>query len=496
MKQIITTIFYIAAAAFVAGCSKDEVNNISENDILIEVEAPQTDGWSTENIAGTRSDETNIAKLEGEDGLDMTVNTQPDYTETPTDKATTRWANMDDNTTFRVVAYKCTAAASISTANYAGYGDYTLSGSIVKTTKSLALPVGTYTFICYSYGSSTAIAAFSNSSTSVSASNGQNFMTYVLPNITINITGGKYTLSNIVFKHRCARYRIQAIAQNGRMGNITACSGTVTLPNYNATYTFVNDAFVTHATSAATNVTWSNPNAMNVYSDYIYLLPQSSASITINLNPTIGQKAFTNKSITLTGLTFNVNGSFRSDVSFTTTEGYIIGGAMWANGNLYKSGSTYLFYDKTESYGATIENGNLFRTNSPNPYPDRTSSISDWTEANDPCRKLTSAPNKWRLPLYVETLLLSANYIRDATLNGVAGYKFGNVLFLPYSGYTSIEYNKFIDNTTRGLLWCTTPGKAFVYASINYNNGQSIFGYASWDQYPNNYYGIRCVRNI
>ncbi len=489
MKQIITTIFYIAATVFVAGCSKDEVKNILENDILIEVKAPQTDGWSTENIIGTRSEETNIAKQEGEDGLDMTVSTQPDYTETPTDKATTRWVNMDDNTTFRVVAYKCTAAASISTANYAGYGDYTLSGSTVKDTKSLVLPMGTYTFICYSYGSSTAIAAFSNSSTSVSASNGQNFMTCVLPNITINNIGSKYTLSNIVFKHRCARYRIQAIAQSGRMGNITACSGTVTLPNYNATYTFVNDAFVTHATSAATNVTWSSPNAMNVYSNYVYLLPQSSVNITINLNPTIGQKAFTNKSITLTGLTFNANGSFRSDVSFMTTEGYIIGGAMWANGNLYKSGSSYLFYNSTESYVPSTESGAFFTCNNLNPYPDTTRPNSTWTEVNDPCRKLTSAPSKWRLPQSTEIdKLIASGYISNTTLNGVTGFKFGNVLFLPYSGYIP-QQSQYTENGIRGLLW-STPGTVFIYT---YNGNMDLI---QWSQFPQNCYGVRCVRNI
>ena len=58
----------------------------------------------------------------------------------------TRWANMEDNITFRVIAYKCADAANISTANYAGYGDYRLSGSSVQTNKKLSLLIGTYTF--------------------------------------------------------------------------------------------------------------------------------------------------------------------------------------------------------------------------------------------------------------------------------------------------------------------------------------------------------------
>lgn len=64
---------------------------------------------------------------------------------------------------------------------------------------------------------------------------------------------------------------------------------------------------------------------MSVYSGYIYLLPQTSANATVKLNLTIGGKAFTNKSVTLSGLTLTANNTYYTNVSFTTTEGYIIG---------------------------------------------------------------------------------------------------------------------------------------------------------------------------
>ena len=172
-------------------------------------------------------------------------------------------------------------------------------------------------------------------------------MTYVKPGVVINNIGSRYTLSGIVFKHHCARYRVQAIAQAGRMGTITACAGTVTLPKHNATYTFTNGTFTIQATTGSINLTWDNPNAMSAYSGYIYLLPQTSASVTVKLNLTIGGKAFTNKSVTLSGLTMAANNTYYSNVSFTTTEGYIVGGALWANGNLYKSSNQYLFYSVT-----------------------------------------------------------------------------------------------------------------------------------------------------
>lgn len=325
-------LFHISVVLLIIGCGKyeDSIENPSPNNILVEVEAPQTNGWSTEEIAGTRSGITKTVKQKGEYDLNMEVSTLYYPAGYATDEAATRWANMEDNITFRVIAYKSATATEISTANYAGYGDYKLSGSSVQTTKSLILPMGTYTFIVYSYGNSSAITTFTNSSTSVPVTNGQNFMTYVKAGVSINNTGSKYTLSNIVFKHHCARYRVQAIAQAERMGIITACTGTVTLPKHNATYSFTNNALTAQAGSGTINITWSSPNAMSVYSNYTYLLPQTSASVTIKLNLTIGNKPFSNRSTTLSGVTLNANNTYYNNVSFTTTEGYIIGGNIWA----------------------------------------------------------------------------------------------------------------------------------------------------------------------
>ena len=407
---------------------------------------------------------------------------------TATEGASTRWANVDDNITFRVVAYKSATAAGISTANYAGYGDYKLSGSSVQTTKSLILPVGTYTFIVYSYGNSSAITAFTNSSASVPVTNGQNFMTYVKAGVAINNIGSTYTLGNIVFKHHCARYRVQAIAQAGRMGAITACAGTVTLPRHNATYSFTNNTLTAQDGSGTINVTWNSPNAMSVYSNYTYLLPQASASVTVKLNITIGAKGFTNRSATLSGLTFSANNTYYSNISFSTTEGYIVGGVIWANGNLYKSNGQYLFYNSTEIYGGS---GSCFICNSPEPYPTQTMPTSAWAAENDPCRKLTNAANKWRMPTLTEIQqLANSGFTTDVILNGVKGNKFGGVLFLPYSGYWPQSNIGHVESGERGLFW-STPGTAMIFSP-----GYNIVGYTGWNEFPQNGYTIRCVRNI
>ena len=483
-------LFHISVVLLIIGCGKyeDSIENPSPNNILVEVEAPQTNGWSTEEIAGTRSGITKTVKQKGEYDLNMEVSTLYHPAGYATDEAATRWANMEDNITFRVIAYKSATATEISTANYAGYGDYKLSGSSVQTTKSLILPMGTYTFIVYSYGNSSAITTFTNSSTSVPVTNGQNFMTYVKAGVSINNTGSKYTLSNIVFKHHCARYRVQAIAQAERMGIITACTGTVTLPKHNATYSFTNNALTAQAGSGTINITWSSPNAMSVYSNYTYLLPQASASVTVKLNITIGAKGFTNRSATLSELTFSANNTYYSNISFSTTEGYIVGGVIWANGNLYKSNGQYLFYNSTEIYGGS---GSCFICNSPEPYPTQTMPTSAWAAENDPCRKLTNAANKWRMPTLTEIQqLANSGFTTDVILNGVKGNKFGGVLFLPYSGYWPQSNIGHVESGERGLFW-STPGTAMIFSP-----GYNIVGYTGWNEFPQNGYTIRCVRNI
>ena len=463
------------------GCSKDEAEAISGNSILIEVEAPRTNGWSTEENVGTRSNKT--IKEEGKDGLDMEVSTQSD-SNTQTEQVTTRWSNLEDGIIFRVIAYKCTSATDITTTNYAGYGDYQLSGATVKTIKSLALPVGTYTFICYSYGSSAAIAAFANSSTSISATNGQNFMTCVKPNITINNLGSKYTLSDIVFIHQCVQYRILAKAQSGRMGNITACSGTLTLPNNSMTYSFTNDVCTTNKVAGNLNISWNSSNAMSAYSNYVYILPVNSQNIAISLNPTIGGKAFNGKSTTLSNLAFIKNKLYYSTISFTTTQGYILRGAFWAGGNLYYNGSFGFYgnmYDTNPDRGLNFWRwGSLYPTGAYIEAP-------TWPQSNDPCRKVSPADN-WRLPTTTEYASLIKGSTAYTTLNSKIGLLIDNMLFFPATGYFAGANPDIIVTPTRGLYWAQGRGTMLDFVVNVYNpmtNGSD---------HADNFMVIRCVR--
>lgn len=483
MGRKIRDIFYIAAILLAAGCGKEEeTENVCSDGILIEVEAPQTNGWSTEEITGTRSGREKAIEVKGKDGLDMEISTLHDNgaTGTAEGEATTRWANMDDNIVFRVVAYKSATAAGISTSNYAGYGDYKLSGSTVQTVKSLVVPAGTYTFIFYSYGNSNAIAAFTNGSVSVPATNGQNFMTYVKPGVVINNIGSRYTLSGIVFKHHCARYRVQAIAQAGRMGTVTACAGTVTLPKHNATYTFTNGAFTTQATTGSINLTWDNPNAMSAYSGYIYLLPQTSANVTVKLNLTIGGKAFTNKSVTLSGLTMAANNTYYSNVSFTTTEGYIVGGALWANGNLVYTSGQYTNHSNTMYCSKAANASDYFTYN--NPIPNNAELVTTWSDSRDPCRKVAPA-NTWRTPTTTDSKNLLSTGAKSQTSYTI----YGEVLKLPFSsfmrfteGHPHEPYFDFV-----GYYLTTT------YPTCLQNGGIGLYSTDETLAFP-----IRCIRNL
>lgn len=449
MKQIIRIILYIASAILISGCSKDEVQSLQKTNIQIEVEAPLTNGWHTESNIGTRSCEINTVRQESKNGLGIQINTQPDFEATTMVQTTTRWTNLNSKTTFRVVAYKSATAEGISTSNYVDYGDYKLSDSTVETARSLTLPIGTYTFICYSYGNSTDISAFTNTLTSVSATNGQNFMTCVKEGISINNIGSKYTLSDIVFKHHCARYVISVEAQRGKISNVTACSGTLTLPNKDATYSFTTNAFTTDDSTCDLNVSWKNPNNMTVCSKYVYVLPIESKTVKIKLNSTVGGRAFSNKSFSLTKQSFNNGASYCSHISFTLKEGYLVGGAIWAPGNLYYDGS---FKNQQTMYAfSTNASSGYWQWDTLYPNSSTSPSTTSWTD-NDPCRKIAPT-GTWKLPSKNTYDTLIKETVVYSTLGGRNGVLFGNTLFIPAASYYARGNDVPLGTDLRGIYW-------------------------------------------
>ena len=86
--------------------------------------------------------------------------------------------------------------------------------------------------------------------------------------------------------------------------------------------------------------------------------------------------------------------------------------------------------------------------------------------------------------------LANSGFMTDVILNGVKGNKFGGVLFLPYIGYWPQSNIVHVESGERGLFW-STPGTAMIFSP-----GYNIVGYTGWNEFPQNGYTIRCVRNI
>lgn len=453
MKRTINNIIFLITVFYIAGCSTDEADKSFPDGILIDVKMPLIDGWNTKINNYTRNDATIKKSEKEENGFNIVIGTGVDTISTGLNNTTTRWTNIDDNTTFRVIAYDCNSASDISTSNYKGYGDYRLlSGNTVETIKSLVLPTGTYTFVCYSYGDSSIMEPFSNTSTNTIATNGQNFMTCIKQGITINnIIGSKYLLDNVIFIHRCARYVISIEAQEGRISNVTACSGTLTLPNKSATYSFETDAFITtDSTPYELLLTWNNPNDISVRSNYTYVIPFTSRNVEIKLNSTVGGRLFSNKAFSFTNQTFNSGTAYCSHISFKITEGYLVGGTVWAPGNLYYDGTNFKNYTNTLEYSsdrsiAYWHWGAL--------YPGVLNSgytVFVWDE-NDPCKRVNPV-GTWRLPSTDNfRSLIEKEPIRYETLNDEVVVVFGNTLLLPTPGI--FVYDMSSEPKLRGSYW-------------------------------------------
>lgn len=148
----------------------------------------------------------------------------------------------------------------------------------------------------------------------------------------------------------------------------------------------------------------------------------------MQLNLTIGGIVFTNKNISLSGLTLTTNNTYYTNVSFTTTEEYIVGGALWANGNLVYTSEQYTNHSNTMYCSKAANASDYFTYN--NPIPNNSELVTTWSDSRDPCRKVAPA-NTWRIPTVTDIknrLSTGAKLKNDYTI-------FGEVLKLPFSSF-------------------------------------------------------------
>lgn len=379
------------------------------------------------------------------------------------------------NVRFRLLAYK----SSISTANYVGQCDYltSSSGVAVAQTATLKLLPGNYVFVCYSYGSNAALAAFNGASaTTISVQNGQDFMTWMSGTVSVTLDSkGQFTLSGVSFTRQCAQLEIcvQATGFPNNNNNVTACAATVSgLSNTPANWSIgANDITIT-GTSGSINVTWSSINSPTVYSNKVIILPASSRQVTVKLTTLrVNSEDYDNKvSVKTAARKFVRGGSYRITLKVEPNS-IPACNYNWAKANLKSSGvfapsqtdyGGYFGWNTTSTAANTYNNGN-------------------YSEANDPCYHVAPI-GTWYTPSEAQLKNL-------ADCNRASGFENGwyfanRAIFLPAAGSRdSVGKN--------GYYWSRTPGGSYGSRLRFGNDGDVNIG-ASSKRYVG--HSVRCVK--
>lgn len=257
------------------------------------------------------------------------------------------------NVSFRLLAYK----NSISTANYAGQCDYLTNGSGVAAaqTPSLKVPPGKYVFVCYSYGTNAALAAFNGASESrLSIQSGQDFMTWKSAVISVipDITKGQYSLSGITFTRQCSQLEICVEASGfPKSNNVTSCAANVYgLSNSPSTWVIGDSDISTSGTSGIVSITWPGINSPTVYSNKAIILPASNRTVSVGLTTfrANNNTNYDNKVLATTAERQFVKGGYYRITLKVESNSLPACGYSWARANLKSSG---VFESSYSAYG-------------------------------------------------------------------------------------------------------------------------------------------------
>ncbi len=396
------------------------------------------------------------------------------------------------NMQFRVVAYKNN---SITAANYAGTAVYSTNASgiasIVANTATPAavsgqwvLRPGTYAFVFYSYGTNSAPAALSgNWSTTVT--HNQDFMLCQKTGVDVKAdVSGQCLLSGISFSRQCAQLQLCVVAKEFNNNTVQQCAATISgLSNSPVTWNASQTTLPVTGTSGTLNVAWTNPNATTVNSNVYKVLPQTSRTLTIKFTTLkIGNGQMNNAiTVSATSRIFSAAGNYKITVSIVPN--YIsVGGAKWARGNLYQSGSNYYFEAAQQNYHTGVNGGGYFGWNTTNSAKGNYNSGS-YSTANDPCYKVVP-PNTWATPTRAQLEnLKNSGYVHSTNPEG--GWFGGSQgVFLPAPGYRN-DKDQMIQVGGDSDYWSTEPG---VYLAFN----RTLCGMYSYDRRGG--LCIRCVK--
>lgn len=414
---------------------------------------------------------------------------------TPVSTLRTRANSPLANVHYRLLAY----TGEISKANFAGQGEYktdeTGKGSVVG--EQLLLPEGHYTFVCYSYGKNEEIPLFDGTSTLLTVTQGDEFMSCIQTNIEVKEgPEGEFVLNNL-YVRQCARVVIEVSATGFADNAIAACAATLNNLNDNSvTWDFsTSSALPITGTSGSANFTWDTLNDETVTSAEQIVLPTNNRSLSITLTSlTIGTENFDNTVMDYSNVQLNPAGNYKITVSLERN--YIpVGGYKWAKGNLYKDGVEYYFEATQEGFHEGLTGGTYFDWNSLEAGIG-TQNKQDYDYAKDPCSKVAPA-GTWKTPSKEEFIGLITN--TNATWDNTAkGIWFGTEpyrVFLPAIGVRSPDSPPLVINTGEFAYYSSKDGSQFPYYYNACLNIDKSFGAIVVDEMDRTLgMPIRCVK--
>lgn len=392
---------------------------------------------------------------------------------------------------FRLLAYRGT---TISSANYAGQGDYETdeNGKGTAVGEQLYLPTGPYTFLCYSYGKNEPIEAFDEGSTIIKVLQGDDFMTCRQSVVVEENADGNFVVNND-FVRQCAKVTLEVSTTGFPDNNIAVCAAKMNNLNDNTinwNFSSTTTLPVT-GTSGSANFSWTALNDTLVTSEPQIIFPVSSRDLIVEMtNLKIGSDDIKGVVMRYSGVEFSAACEYK--VIIALERNYIpVGGYKWAKGNVYKDLDGFHIEPTQGSYHPGMYEGSYFEWNTTE-IGLGTRNQGEYNYASDPCSQITPK-GTWQTPSRLETVALAEVYEWDLDAEGIWFGTAPNRVFLPAVGARAY-------NGTGSPIY-DNDGTYALYSlrdySPRYNQVLSIDQYGVyWLPNMNRAYGlpIRCVK--
>ncbi|MDR2228307.1 MAG: fibrobacter succinogenes major paralogous domain-containing protein [Flavobacteriaceae bacterium] len=410
---------------------------------------------------------------------------------------------------FRVIAYRQ------SNGNFHTYQDYTIG----QTATPMMLDNGAaYNIVCYSYGTSSLPAISAGEQTNISSAqvnyddNNRDFMYQ-----NIAFTPNNYTNNtlNITLRHKVAQ--ITTILNSVGLGNITAISGGILSPHYsNGVYSLssgVMSGRTTSSSGAILNFSSSGFPGVTQTADPVFVNADTGGSVagSFSASVTIGGKTNT---INLPN-SFKITPENKSNLTINLQNcgAYLgPGNTLWKDFMCHNMGADNTadsFAPSAAIHGAKYQWG--ANTNEVGRYYSQANDQSNsaaiagwnttgkangsWSDASktatDPC------PTGFRVPTQAQWQAVINNNVKTSVgstwTNSPTNYgtavKYGNLLFLPTTGYRDPSSGSLDSRGYEGYYWSSTgvisPNSYLLY--VGNTSGALVTG--------NRTYGIsvRCI---